>query len=231
MLSKDIKFNFEKVNKLLYKKNGFIACTKPASILFPVRYEQAGLADLSTDIAFLGVCLILVGTEYLKLYIPVPLTSDPSVIKVITIDDIEYYQLVFDTDEPMFKTSLLKNGEYVYKLTKEFISNGNVPFFIGYKDLSKVFNNLHKYTGSDVFNMSIKSELLIAAISRSAKDPMTYYRLDRKDKFKFIGIKNPHYGRSNNIARLSGAYLNAGITTALSSTPTEQTQLEKQLLR
>lgn len=220
--------------------NKSIIALTNCKIQFPVRYEEVSLAVVENVVMTVGYFAIIVEDKYYGICnIPANIKLEPSFVSKIKIGDNSYYELEFEKGSTVFSTSeIVKNDVLTYYIYNEFIAGGNVPWYMDYSDLIKMFDDSSKYAGVRIgANLAIM-DMVISNICRDKKDLTKFYRHIYKDLNQektnppeILSLRNISYGASNTTAKLLGSYFSDGLTSALIHPSTRLEGIEEKILR
>ncbi len=227
----DFKRNLNLITKHLVKKPTGMFCKVDAKIYFPTRYVEANLVMLDDYIYFYGLAMLVIGKEHAVIRTPALLKTSTDSLKTVMVDDTEMFELSYLANDLMFETKIVQNGTLAYYSLNEFIIKGKIPSYVTQNDLTILYSKSNKFNGISLFDDPIKIEILTSVIARNKDNPNENYRHNLKGEMRWVGLGDKNYGYPDNLARLSGGYLDNALTTALTDDPTEQTSLEKQVLR
>lgn len=224
---------------LEYTKDDKIITKTGCKIIIPERYQLIDLANLETDIYIIGIFCIIIDDKYYGVSkVPSMMKILPASISTIKIDNENYLEFVFHKGEIVVDNiKLIKNINLLYPIFKEFVSNGNVPWYINYEDFGSLFELSQKYTGRRLGANNAIFEMIVAVISRNSRDLTKSYRYGIKnlsdihtDPPTVIKIGNVTYGATNTTAKLIGGYWEDGLVSALIN-PTDKVEPIENLLR
>lgn len=206
---------------------------KNCRIQIPLRYSVIDLAQLSGDIFILGIYAIILDTnEYAVCNIPAMINITPDRIIQTKINDDEYYEFHFDAGSTIIKDlNVVRRDTILFNILNEFIFNGNVPWFMGYEDLGKLFDYTDKFAGSHVGNLYEVNEFIASMIARCQDNRSFYYRLgnDFKKTPTYISLKSVLYAVKGTVNKLAGSYFNEGLVSALVEPSTQVEKIESLL--
>lgn len=220
----------------LVKKENRLIAKVPLQIQIPQRYEQINIATVGAETRIYGLFAIIdpATKEYGVFNFMGIASIAPDATSTIKINDEGYYVFDFDAGSTVIEnTAILKQDSLFYTIVNEFIFHGNVPWYVNYEDLAKVFDTAKRYADNNGgLNYEI-NELLASMISRIKNDRATYYRLSAKPKEKdpdYIALTSIFYAVKNTVNKLAGSYFSDGLVSALVD-PSDQTERIETLLR
>lgn len=209
------------IKSLFLVKNNKTIVKEPLKIVFPERFINKNLAVMGSVINVVGVFGIIANNKYATTMVPIMFRTTPSTINEAMIDGVNYIVLEYDKDQLFMDDNNLKQSEgFMYELFEELFLNGNVPWYVDYNSLSKLFLEAKKYAKSKIGDSAIVMELLTALITRDAKDKNIFYRNvvksnKNKEPYAFVGLSNIYYSYKDTGSKLVGNYLRLGIDSAL----------------
>lgn len=220
-----LKRDPERIKADLQKVGGDRVVTKKGCrIYIPSRYRENQFAKIANETYILGLFGIVSPDGYYSVSRCLAMVkTEPSVINIVTVDDTEYMELVYEPGNSVIaNTDIVQSDDLLYEVYNEFIARGNVPWYMDYYDLGKLFEMAKYYCGVKLGANHVILEMLAATVSRDPKDPVKYYRQvvkTQKDVLdnppKIIKLDSVTYGATNTTAKLIGAYWDEGVTSAL----------------
>lgn len=219
-------------SKLVKFVNKSIVANEDVNILIPTKYADKDLAKIADVCTIYGVLTIVNSKhEYTVLTVPTMLKSVPVDIEEVEIEGESYYKMFVPKGERVIESvDVIVLPDMAYLTFDLFLRKGKVPFYIGYTDLIDTFINLKKYAGINLIDFITVIKLIIGLTARDYDNPKIPYKLNIKsDKdllrpVKWISMVNIHYVLTSTLAKIGGAYMKEGFTSALvnpSSKPTE----------
>lgn len=230
----DLKRDPSYIKERLVNKGGKITCKENCVIEFPSWYLEKDMAQMAELVSFFGIFVIIMGDKYSVSLIPVKVTSNPLNITTIERDGVVYTRLEYKAgDEVIHSDSLVQDTLLSYEFYNNFVIYSRIPWFINQLDLNKVFSNLPYYAASNVGDNVMTNELTTSVVTRSAKDPDTYYRqIGSKGPYRFVALTNLFYSVDGTVSKITGSYTQVGILSALTKKPKaeEASDFEKHLM-
>ncbi len=226
----------EKVKECLVElPDGRLITKKEIKIQIPTRFVERDLAYIGLDNNIIGIyAIILDDTYYGVSTINAMINIDPSTINRIKINEDQYFEFVFNPGSTVFKSvNLVKTDILTYKIYDEIFSNGNIPWYINYEDLGKMFDSAKYHAGANIGENKEVTELIASLLARDPTDRTKYYRtvlestsdLKKKDPV-FIGLKSVVYSATNTTNRLGGSYMSSGIVASLVNVSSREERIE-----
>lgn len=231
--------NAKKVQECLQElPDGRLVALKPLKIVVPTRFEDRGLAELGLDSYICGIyCMVVEDKYYAVSLVNAMIRIEPFSTLTIKINGEEHYEFSFRAGDTVFSSvTLVKTDTLVYRIYDEFISKGNIPWYLTYEDLGKLFDTAKKFADANVGENPEVTELIISLIARDATDRTKYYRTTIEDLNylksnppAFIPLKSVIYAATNTTNKLAGSYFNEGVISALVTPSTREERLESLL--
>lgn len=233
-----LKRNPEASKLYLHKDNKSYIAKRPCKIIFPKRYEDKALAFISTESYVYGFFMILFDNgEYTVLNVLTFVKLVPQKTEIIDIDGDDYYQMTFFTGDLVMPVEVLVTDDAVYPVMQEMYFNAKIPFYATYDDLGNLFRTALTHAGSRVASNYEVFELIVAAISRSAKDKTlnirhvgTKYSDFSLDQIVYAGLNNVFLSINSTTSRLNGAYFEDAVVSSLVK-PAKKTDIVEAVLR
>lgn len=216
--------------------DGSTITTTGCSILVPEKYIDKQLAFIGNEVSILGIYAIVTPDGFYAVSSAMcMLRVDPSSNNKLTIGDDNYLELVFPKNSTVILSSdVVKRDVIAYQVYDFFIDAGNIPWFMTYDDLLKLFYGSDQYAGISFGANHAIIPLIISNIARDPNDKTKYYRqsiaLNPKLDPAFIPFKSVIYGPKTTTAKLMGAYFDSALVSALTN-PNERIEKVETLLR
>lgn len=208
---------------------------KNCKIQIPARFNDRGLAQVGTDTYIYGIfALILEDGSYTVCNVNSMFKISPSRILTVNIRDVAYFEFHFDAGDVVFvSTDLVKRDVLIYNVFDEIFFKGNVPWYLEYEDLGKIFDTSKSYAASNVGQNYETIELIASLVTRAADDRTKYYRtiLESRGDLKakppaYIPLKSVFYAVTNTFNKLAGSYFSDGVVSALVNPSTTTSRIE-----
>lgn len=229
----------EKVLSVLKElPNDQLFTTQACRIQVPTRFNDRGLAHIGIENYIFGIFpIILDDGTYAVCNIDAMVKISPYKVLVVNIKDVPYHEFHFEANSVVIANlNLVKRDTLIYNLLEEFFFNGNIPWYLGYEDVGKVFDTASEHAGINVNSNFEVLELLTSMIARYKIDRTKYYRtsIDNGDDMVknppvFVPMKSVFYSATNTLNKLAGSYFNDGIVSALVQ-PTHEVERIEQLI-
>jgi hypothetical protein len=224
------------VKKALKQVDQTIVAAQDCKIYVPTRFAERKLAVISNEIRIVGIYAIVVGNNYGVSSACAMMQITPGSTSIVTVEGDDYYEFTFFKGAVVCPNcNLVKEDTLVYNIYDEVIAKGHIPWYLSYIDIGKIFTTSSYHGGLSLGPTNIPIEILAASTARTKEDRTIYYRhsidnLEGKDNSVKIPFRNVIYGATNATARLTGAYFDDGLTSALVN-PSESTEGVETLLR
>lgn len=211
-----------------------VVTKKGCTICIPTRFIDRGIATIGVNNSTLGILAIITPDgKYSVMRVPSRLNIDPTSVSRVMIDNTDYTLFHFAPGSVVFKSTMcVKEDTLTYYIFDEFFMKGNIPWYISYDDLGKVFSTSEKYAGTTVAANRVAIELCVAHMARVKGDPTKFYRhtLAGKPTLKgdlfFIGLNDVSYAPSSTMYKLAGSYMDQGMVSAFNTTSTNIDRIE-----
>lgn len=225
------------VLKTLSVNKNIISCSEDVAIHVPTRFMDRELGTIGTDTSALGIIPIIHRTtgRYTLLSINAivslftPIASD-----IITIEDTEYYEFLYDKDDPIMDINVVRRDKIMYNIIDEFLLKAKVPWYMNYEDLAKFLDTAESHGGSKVAENLEVIELLVSIVGRHKHDlkKQIRYSNDKSEVNKdiaYVPLTSVMYSVRGTVNKLVGAYMDEGIVSGLVTKSTESSTIEKML--
>jgi len=236
LLSK-LKHNPEAIKKKVVVRDGKMYAKEELYIIFPERFVDVGLATLGGSVNLVNIYIIVdKDGNYSRTSLALMTNYTP-----VSIDRFNYLEkpqvkLTFGKDSIMTNNmNSVKDESALYDVLDEMLIKGNTPWYLGYNDLVSIFTEARRYNGSDLGDNLVPISVILSIIARDKNDTKKLFRYslkNKEDSFKeadFISLSNVFDGYNNNMARLTGNYLQDGITSSLVNEDEMVTPIEKMI--
>ena len=228
-----------KVKEHLHElNNGSVVCDKEVKIYIPERYLERNMAYVGSDNHILGIYAITIDDQYYGVsLVNAMIPIDPTSTNRIKVNEDNYIEFIFSKGSTVFKsTELVKTATLVYYIFDEFFAKGNIPWFIGYEELGKIFDSAKYHAGANIGSNQEISQLIASLVARDSNDRTKYYRTTINSmndittkKPAYIPLRSVEYAATNTLNKLGGSYMAIGITSALVDQTTRVERIESLL--
>lgn len=214
-----------------------LVTTAPLSLYFPERYVERDFAAVGSDIYCIGFIGIVLEGKYRAMLSVIAMAKfEPSSILKVEINGAIYYHLMFERgDTVMHSTELVKQDILSYDTYNEFIAAGKVPEYMGYQEMSYLFDTAGKHAGANVGERTEITETLVSLVARDPADRRKYYRvgLNKPDDLKkppvILPLKSVEQA-TDTLTKLAGSYWERALVSAIIN-PSEKPERIETLLR
>lgn len=221
---------------LTVKPDGTTVTTTGCTIVIPEKYVDKQLAFMGNAVSILGIYAIVTPDGFYAVSSALcMLRVDPSSNTRVTFDDTSYLLLEFPKDSTVILSkNVVKRDVIAYQVYDFFVDAGYVPWFMSYDDLLRLFYNSDKYAGISFGNNHAIIPLIVSNIARSPVQKTQYFRQFLAEspnaKPAWIPFKSVIYGPKTTTAKLSGAYFDSALVSALTN-PNDRVEKVETLLR
>ena len=184
----------------------------------PKRFETYNLLQIHDAVDTVGVMdLIIDDTYQAGLHLLAKITTHPTEISNITIQNVEYMVLTYTTGDLFIaNTQIVKNSNIIYALYVEFITRGNIIYTMGYDDIAWLFDSSKKVTGSAIPVDHVIFEMIYSHLARTQENKFIQYRhTDMSGPFSFIALRSVGYAPDSSTSRMLGSYFDDGLNSNL----------------
>ena len=232
--------NADKV-KLALKElpDGQLLTTEACRIQVPARFSDKNLAQIGIDNYIFGIfALILEDGTYSVCNVNAMIKILPFKVIDTTINGVVYHEFYFEANSVVIANlNLVKRDVLAYNVLEELIFNGNLPWYLNYEDVGKLFDTAKKHADIAIDRNYEVLELITSMIARDANDRTKYYRTtveSENDIFsrppEYVPMKSVFFSATNTLNKLAGNYFSDGVVSAL-VTPTREVERIESLLR
>ena len=204
-----------------------------AQAFIPQRYEVHDLLDFGDPTKVLGIFELKIAEEPIGyyLYLPAMLAMRPSSISQRTINDIAYYVFNFKRGDILLTTNVMMKQDYILsKMFIEFVRNGNVPPFLTYDQMARMFDVAQVTCGVTLSVPHATFEMIFAHCCRDPKNLNVKYRYsDQKENPVFLGLRNVTHVRDSTTARLISSHFLEGANSAIVNQIDQRSETEDML--
>lgn len=219
--------------------DGRLVTTVPCRIYIPQRYEEYGMAKLGVENHILGIfALVLEDGTYTVCMVNAMVPIDPVQTNKVKFDGDEYYEFVFTKGSAVMKNmNLVKTDTLTYLIFDEFLQKGNIPWYVGYEELGKLFDTAGKHAGANIGKQREVTQLIASIVARNPNNRNQYYRtmITSQEQLTtnppaFVPLMSIRYAATNTMSKIGGSYFSKGVNSALLS-PAERPERIETILR
>lgn len=190
----------------------------------PTRFSEVGLASVGSTVQIFGLFAIILKTgEYALCNVNALVEIKPSLIEKVTIDDVEYYQFQFLAGDTVIQSKdLVCRSSLIFSAIEEFVFKGKIPYYVGYEDMGKLFDTAKEHARTSANIHPAVMEFMAAYIARNRKNPTKFIRQMAKTEADFessdlmwVPLRSVYFSAPSTVNKLSGAYFDNGVVSAL----------------
>lgn len=229
------KRNPERVKKDLVRlESGQVATRSGCRIHTPVRCVDRGLSVIGVRNYVYGqMPWILENGDYCYFNVPARIEIDPDSMRMVTIDDKDYYEFYFEPGSVVIKnTQVVKDDKILYFVLDEFVFQAKAPWYMTYEDRMKLFLNVGKYVGLSAGDVPQIIELMVSITARSQNDETVFARQDAKsytdfNKSVLVPFNSVQESVQGTVDKITGNYFEPALTGALVTPSTRANRVER----
>lgn len=215
------------INSVLYTKDGAVYCKEKAIIEFPKWYSDKELWTIGEYNYVYGVFAIIVGDKYSVSCIPTLVQINPIVVSEIERGEDTYTRFIFGENKSIIEnTKVVKQELLSYNMFSSFFLNAKVPWYLEYKDMIKIMDNLPLYAKSNLGGDWIANELVVSFVTRYKEDKKLFHRQKPNEEYTYVDLNNVYYSAMSTLNKLAGNYYTESLVSALVQKEKEPTKLE-----
>ena len=223
---------------LVKNASGQIVCKQACRIIFPNRFIEAKIADIGLNTYSYGLfAVVLENGEYDVFNLMAFIELTPMKYGKIMFDEDEYEELYFEAGQQVLRTShLVMKETLAWNAINEFLFNAKIPWYCSVDDLTRIYHNAKKYSGSRVGDIPETLEMLVAIVTRNREDRMKQTRLTATSKKDFaidkvvtVPLKSVIEAVPTMVDRLTGSYQKDAIVTGLIRKNKKASRIERAL--
>lgn len=217
----------EYIKSVLYTKDNKIYCKEKAIIEFPKWYSDKELWTIGEYNYIYGVFCIIVGDKYSVSCIPTLVQVNPVVVSEIEREGVTYVRFMFGENKSIVDNTIAVKQELLsYNMFSNFFLNANVPWYVEYKDMIKVMDNLPEYAKSNLGSDWVANELVVSFVARYKEDKKVFHRQNINSEYTYVDLNNVYYSAMSTLNKLAGNYYTESLVSALVQKEKEPTKLE-----
>ena len=226
------------LSRLAVTEDGRVLARAPCRIQVPERWMNVNLGVIAETISVYGFFpIIFEDNTYTVLNVCAMLELTPSRTTQVSVEEEPYYEFHFDQASGIIKSlNLVRQDTLTFSILDEMIMKGKVPWWATVDDLCTIFDTAKKHASSNIGNVPQTIEFLVSVISRKIEErakPLRQSAVDQKDygldRIEFISLKSV-LDLNNTVSKLSGAYFNDGVVSAIVY-PSSKTSKVERILR
>lgn len=232
-----MKRNPDRVRAALKElSDGSVVTKTGCKIYTPVSFRDKNLASVGNEVHIVGIYMMTVDdSDYAVSLINAMMRIEPSAINQVTIEGVDHFEFIFEPGDTVFgSTDLVVNGKLIYYIYDEVVAKGNVPPFMDYLDLGRLFDSARHHAEKKLASTPTILHMLLSMIARNPDDLTQYFRqvTTGKDleRVRFVQLRSTTHGATNTTARLMGSHFSDSLTSALVN-PSDREENIEHILR
>lgn len=219
-----------------------VVAESPLRVHIPKYYLNGKLGSMENTVKTIAILGLVAEkgntTVYGTIMLCAKVSLVPDSMTSVVINETEYMELQFNKGSTVLEsTDIVRNGPLIYNFYDEIVAKGKTPWYVSYTDLARLFDTAPEHAGVDLGADHAIYEMLAATRARNPKDRVKYYRNMLKSKSDLstsqpdiIPLRSVAFGATNTTARLLGAYIGEGMTSALINQTDNLERVEELLL-
>jgi hypothetical protein len=220
--------------------DGRVIALGNVKVYSPTLYADKGMSSVGLENSILGICAIVVDdTYYAVMQVCAIVTIDPIQTNRCKQDGDEYFEFIFEHGSTFIKSiNLVCQDTLVYQVFDVILAKGNIPWYLGYEELRRLFDTAKKYANANVGQQQEVTSLIVSLIARTKADRVKYYRtiVESPEYLEtnppvFIPLMSARYGATNTTTKLGGSYFDQGLASALINPSERPERIESLLLQ
>lgn len=158
--------------------DGSVLAKKPMKLYIPTRFRDKNLCDMGNEIYVLGIFMLTVEDRYYAVSnVNAMMRIEPSSINTVVLNEKDHFEFVFEAGDAVFaSTELVKNDKLIYYIFDEIVAKGNVPVYLDYLDLGRLFDSAPKHAGVTLSSTPTVLHMLLSMIARDPKNLNQFFR-------------------------------------------------------
>ena len=205
----------------------------------PVRFVEKGLSVLGVRIYVYGAMPII--TEdgaYMVTNICGRIEITPTQTKIITIDDVDYYEFSFDKDTVVFPSDrVVQDDKIIFFVVDELAFQAKVPWYMGYDDICNMLTTAKEFADFGGAGTQETLEMFGSIIARTKNDHDKFLRFHAKtlsdihpDKIQYVPMESVYLSVPGTVNRITGSHFEPAIEGALTQ-PSKTVDNMQRILR
>jgi len=196
-----------------------VIATGDVDIYIAMQYESHNCLILGDEIETIGIFDIDPhGKDTIKnLLLPAMIKMHPTSYKQVTYKNENHIQATFHKGDVFIETlEIVKAENLAFVVFNEMLIGGKMPQNIPYEKLSFIFDKITSATGINLQVVHSIYELYFAHLCVDQTNTNKKFRhTPMKTPYGYIPIRNISHAASSTVAKVVGAYQNAGINAAI----------------
>lgn len=222
MVAHRTRGGFDLSSRLKITEENNIVTNMDCIIEVPSRFLEINMGFIGLNVLVFGVFAItFADNKYMVSNIPAMVELVPDKFIEVMHDDVPYYQFSFKANEVVFKKAdVIRIDTMMYDLISEFVFKGKVPWYVEPMDLAKLFDFASSVAASNVGSNLQVIELIASIVTRSKNNRNELIRhtlksYDDLKKHEYVPMASVYYGIRSPLNKMSGAYFQDGVVSAL----------------
>lgn len=219
-------------------KNGILTAKENCAIMIPKRFVERSLATVGSENRTIGICAWIVGDRYFVTLTNAYLPITPLSTREVLVDGDVYVLFEFQKNGVVCpNVNLVKDSRVMFQISEEILAKARVPWYMNYEDRMKMFRSGLKHAGTFIGSQREVVEIMTAANTRSKKDRAKFFRetLRKQEDAKNgdqvpTALKTVEDSATTTLTRITGSYMDRGMTAALNN-PSERVEPIEEYLR
>lgn len=208
---------------LIELEDGSVVTNARCKIHIPERFAVKELAVIGSEVFVFGFFPIIVNDEYYCVNNTIAMMRIcPTSTERVVVQGDPYYEFSFEPgDKVFYTTALVVTDTLTYYMYDEFVAKGNIPWYMNYFDIANMFETAREHADMNLGTRSI-IELIISTITRDPTDMTRLYRhvlqspqYAETNPPVVIPFRSVSWNTSDTTSKLTGAYFDEGISSAL----------------
>lgn len=213
--------------------DGSVVAKKEVKLYIPTRFRDKNLCTIANETYVLGIFMLVVDDRYYAINnINAMMRIEPSSVNTVVLNDKDHFEFVFDAGDVVFaSTDLVKEDKLLYYIFDEIVAKGNVPVYLDYLDLGRLFDTAPKHAGVTLASTPTILHMLLSVVARDPDNLNQYFRqvTDGQDfdRVRFVQLRSATHGANNTTARLLGSHFSDNLTSALVNPSDREENIER----
>ena len=210
---------------LMETPDGKLVSKASIKIQIPSRYVDKEIATIGETIFIPAIFGIIVDDQYYGVssalsYMPIT----PVSLQEVKVDETKYVEFRFDKGTVICPNiNLMRKDVYVYGIWEEIVSTGKHPWYFTAIDMAELLETSKEHGDVTLIANNATMELITAYLTRSKDDIYAQYRhtaksyldLMNRENYDMIALNDVAHVAPDTLSKITGAYLDQGITSAL----------------
>ena len=203
---------------------GAYVAKQPIRIHTPVRFVERGLSKIGAQTFVYGLMpIILDDDSYGVTNICARVEITPDQTRIITIDEVDYYEFKFDEGSVVYKTNVVvQDDKLIFFVLDELHFQGKMPWFLSMSHAANSLANAGQFADFYGGKNQEVNELLVAVGARCKADltkPLRTVAKSAKDveaqNIEWVGLNSVYLSVPSTIPKIAGSYFEPAVEGAL----------------